>query len=27
LTKRCADGVVGVALADVAGIEANLGLE
>ena len=27
LTKRCADGVVGVALADAAGIEANLGLE
>jgi [acyl-carrier-protein] S-malonyltransferase len=27
LTKRCADGVVGVALADIAGIEANLGLE
>ncbi|MCK6391592.1 MAG: ACP S-malonyltransferase, partial [Azonexus sp.] len=27
LTKRCADGVVGVALADVAAIEANLGLE
>lgn len=27
LTKRCADGVVGVALADVAAIDANLGLE
>ena len=27
LTKRCADGVVGVALADIASIEANLGLE
>lgn len=27
LTKRCADGVVGVALADAAAIEANLGLE
>lgn len=27
LTKRCADGVVGVALADTAAIEANLGLE
>ncbi|UCV30159.1 ACP S-malonyltransferase [Ferribacterium limneticum] len=27
LTKRCADGVVGVALADAASIEANLGLE
>lgn len=27
LTKRCAEGVVGVALADIAGIEANLGLE
>ena len=27
LTKRCADGVTGVALADVAAIEANLGLE
>lgn len=27
LTKRCADGVVGVAMADVAAIEANLGLE
>ena len=27
LTKRCADGVVGVALADIAGIEAILGLE
>jgi len=27
LTKRCADGVSGVALADVAAIEANLGLE
>ena len=27
LTKRCADGVAGVALADVASIEANLGLE
>jgi len=27
LTKRCADGVVGIALADVAAIEANLGLE
>ncbi len=27
LTKRCADGIVGVALADVAAIEANLGLE
>lgn len=27
LTKRCADGVAGVALADVAAIEANLGLE
>ena len=26
-TKRCADGVVGVAMADVAAIEANLGLE
>jgi [acyl-carrier-protein] S-malonyltransferase len=26
LTKRCTDGVVGVALADVAAIEANLGL-
>ena len=27
LTKRCADGVVGVAFADAAAIEANLGLE
>ncbi len=27
LTKRCADGVAGVALADAASIEANLGLE
>ena len=27
LTKRCADGVIGVALADAAAIEANLGLE
>jgi [acyl-carrier-protein] S-malonyltransferase len=27
LVKRCADGVVGVALADVASIEANLNLE
>lgn len=27
LTKRCADGVVGVALADAVAIEANLGLE
>jgi [acyl-carrier-protein] S-malonyltransferase len=27
LTKRCADGIVGVALADAAAIEANLGLE
>jgi [acyl-carrier-protein] S-malonyltransferase len=27
LTKRCADGVAGVALADVAAIDANLGLE
>ena len=27
LTKRCADGITGVALADVAAIEANLGLE
>ena len=27
LTKRCADGVTGVALADAAAIEANLGLE
>ena len=27
LTKRCADGVAGIALADVATIEANLGLE
>lgn len=27
LTKRCADGVVGVALADAVSIEANLGLE
>src|SRR5574343_402353 len=27
LTKRCVDGVSGVALADIAGIEANLGLE
>ena len=27
LTKRCADGVVGVALADATAIEANLGLE
>lgn len=27
LTKRCADGVTGVALADAASIEANLGLE
>jgi len=27
LTKRCADGVVGVALADAASIDANLGLE
>ena len=27
LTKRCADGISGVALADVAAIEANLGLE
>jgi hypothetical protein len=27
LTKRCADGVAGVALADRAAIEANLGLE
>lgn len=27
LTKRCAEGVVGVALADVASIESNLGLE
>jgi 3-oxoacyl-ACP reductase-like protein len=25
LTKRCADGVVGVALADIGSIEANLG--
>ncbi|MDR0777503.1 MAG: ACP S-malonyltransferase [Azonexus sp.] len=27
LTKRCADGVAGIALADAAAIEANLGLE
>lgn len=27
LTKRCADGVAGIALADVAAIDANLGLE
>ena len=27
LTKRCADGVVGVALADAAAVEANLNLE
>lgn len=27
LTKRCADGMTGIALADVASIEANLGLE
>lgn len=27
LTKRCADGIAGVALADAASIEANLGLE
>ena len=27
LTKRCADGITGVALADVSAIEANLGLE
>ena len=27
LTKRCADGVAGVALADAASVEANLGLE
>lgn len=27
LTKRCAEGVVGIALADAASIEANLGLE
>lgn len=27
LTKRCADGITGVALADAAAIEANLGLE
>jgi [acyl-carrier-protein] S-malonyltransferase len=27
LTKRCADGVTGVALVDAASIEANLGLE
>lgn len=27
LTKRCADGVTGVSLADIASIEANLGLE
>jgi len=27
LTKRCADGVTGIALADAAAIEANLGLE
>ena len=27
LTKRCADGVTGVALADAAAIQANLGLE
>lgn len=27
LTKRCADGIVGVALADISAIEANLGLE
>lgn len=27
LTKRCADGVTGVALADAASVEANLGLE
>ena len=27
LTKRCADGVNGIALADAAAIEANLGLE
>ena len=27
LTKRCADGVAGVSLADAAAIEANLGLE
>ncbi|MGB5012012.1 MAG: ACP S-malonyltransferase [Candidatus Dechloromonas phosphoritropha] len=27
LTKRCADGVAGIALADAASIEANLGLE
>ena len=27
LTKRCADGVIGVALADAASVEANLGLE
>ena len=27
LTKRCADGITGIALADAATIEANLGLE
>ncbi len=27
LTKRCADGLTGIALADVASVEANLGLE
>jgi [acyl-carrier-protein] S-malonyltransferase len=27
LTKRCADGVTGIALADAAAIDANLGLE
>jgi [acyl-carrier-protein] S-malonyltransferase len=27
LTKRCAEGVTGIALADAAAIEANLGLE
>ena len=27
LTKRCADGITGVALADLASIEASLGLE
>ena len=27
LTKRCADGVTGIALADLASIEANLNLE
>ena len=27
LTKRCADGLAGIALADVASVEANLGLE